>query len=110
MRPASTDVPARATVGPAGSESPTAPHRSVEGGPRWLIQVDGGEFQLVETERELAELARMGRVTGSTPVYTVVDGPRPLGEVSDLVTFVPRIVSSEPPIRLVHRSPEHATL
>ena len=110
MRPTAADVPSRANAGDAPSQRPTIPHSSPESGPRWLIQVDGGEFQLVESERELAELARLGRVTGSTPIYTVVDGPRPLGEICDLVTFVPRPVTSEPPIRLERRSRERAML
>jgi hypothetical protein len=93
-----------------GSETPTSPYSSVGSGPRWLIQVDGGEFQLVESETELAELARLGRVTGATPVYTVVDGPRPLGEISDLVTFAPRPLITEPPVRRERRSPERAKL
>jgi hypothetical protein len=64
----------------------------------------------VESERELAELARLGRVTGGTPVYTVVGGPRPLGEISDLVTFAARPVISEPPVRRERRSPEREML
>ena len=110
MRPTSAGASPPATPAAAGSGTPTGSHTSGGLGPRWLIQVDGGEFQLVESERELAELARLGRVTGLTPVYTVVEGPRPLGEICDLVTFVPRPVSSEPPIRLERRSRERAML
>jgi len=106
MRPPSADVPPRAKVGAPWSGRPTVPHRSVEGGPRWLIQVEGGEFQLVESEQELAELARLGRLTESTPVYAVPDGPRALGEVPELARLVGGAHPSEPPIRLVHRSPE----
>jgi hypothetical protein len=110
MRPTAADVPSRAKAGVARSERPTTPHRSVESGRRWLIQVDGGEFQLVESEQELAELARLGRVTEKTPVYAVGDGPRALGEISDLAAFVGWPVSSEPPIRLERRPSERAML
>jgi hypothetical protein len=110
MRPTSADVPSPAKGAATRSVRPTIPHRSVGHGQRWLIQVEGGEFQLVESERELAELARLGRVTASTPVYPVGDGPRPLGEIPDLAGFVGGPVLSEPPIRLERRSPERAML
>jgi hypothetical protein len=64
----------------------------------------------VESEEELAELARLGRVTPKTPVYSVGDGPRALGEIPDLAGLVGWPVSSEPPIRLERRSPERAML
>jgi hypothetical protein len=86
-------------------------HREPERGQRWLIQVEGGEFQLVESERELAELLHMGRVSAATRVYEVGAGPHALGDIPRLAHFFPDAVASEPPpVRRDRRSPERALL
>jgi hypothetical protein len=72
--------------------------------------VDDGEFQLVETETELVELLGMGRVTSTTPLYAVGDGPRTIREIPELAHLMSKVVSSEPAIRRHRRSPERAML
>lgn len=92
-------------------ETPTSPYMPAGPGQRWLIRTDRGALHLIESENELAELVRLGRVTGTTPVYAVADGPRPFGEVPDLALALSKAVSSEPPsVRHDRRSPERAKL
>lgn len=94
----------------AWTEAPTRAYERADPGQRWLIQTDEGELQLVENERELAELVRWGRVTSTTSVYAVGDGPRAFGEIPELARVMSKEVSSEPPSRRDRRSPERAML
>lgn len=76
---------------------------------RWLVQVDQ-ELRLVEGEQQLATLLRLGRVSSATPAYEVAAIPRPLGDVADLARLLPEPPTSEPSIRMEHRSRERALL
>jgi hypothetical protein len=89
------------------SELPSDPSRSASRPRGWLVQVDQ-ELRLVEGEQQLMTLIAHGRVTGATPAYEIAALPRPLGDIPDLAHLLPEPVTSEPPIRMDHRSRERA--
>jgi len=82
---------------------------------RWLVQVEGGGFRLVEGDARLHDLVRQQQVTLQSQVYEISSGPRAVGDVLEAAQLLPPEPESEPPIRQPQlraetRSPERVKL